>query len=262
MHKWSVISLIGALALIPAAAFADVDIDVDIDKDKHTNVWIDVDIQKDVDIDVDVELKTHKAAQSDTLVNQKNKDNKEINLGSTSTSSANVSGSGIVGVNQASGNMNNQANAVSVAVDPGGQNDHHNNHHDRDRFDPNSAFAHSQAASDQKNEDNKSVSLVSRSTSTLGVSNASGIIGVNQASGSMNNQANAVSVAVGAGRDAGVALSEADLGQVNSYNRAFSFFSSSSATISTVGGSGIIGVNQSSGHMNNQSNVVSVAAVN
>jgi hypothetical protein len=150
---------------------------------------------------------------------------------------------------------------VSVAVDPSG------NHpgpfpHDRDRFDPNSAFAHSQAAADQKNDNNESKNFFASSTSTLTVGSASGIVNVNQASGSMNNQANAVSVAVGVGSDAGVALSEADLGQVNSYNYAGAAFYASNATISGVGGSGIINVNQSSGHMNNQSNVVSVAAVN
>jgi len=74
----------------------------------------------------------------------------------------------------------------------------------------------------------------------------------------MNNQANAVSVAVGV--DPAVSLSEADLGQVNSWNSAVSIFSRSTATIGTINANGIAGVNQSSGHMNNQSNVVSVAA--
>jgi ABC-type Na+ efflux pump permease subunit len=130
-------SVIGGLALLPALAFADVDIYVTINKDK--NIYIDesLKVEKKVDIDVEVELKTKKAAESDTLVNQKNEDNKDSNAftGSNSVIS-NVTGSGIVNVNQASGNMNNQANAVSVAVDPGDNNNHHNNHHDRDRFDP------------------------------------------------------------------------------------------------------------------------------
>jgi hypothetical protein len=252
-------SVIGGLALLPALAFADVDIYVTINKDKNIYIDENLKVEKKVDIDVEVELKTKKAAESDTLVNQKNEDNVDINFKTGSTSVGSVGGSGIVNANQASGNMNNQANAVSVAVDPSGQNDHHNNHHDRDRFDPNSAFAHSQAASDQKNNDNKAINVKAGSSSILNVT-GSGIINANQASGSMNNQANAVSVAVGAG-SVGVALSEADLGQVNSYNFALSLFYGSSANMS-VTGSGITGVNQSSGHMNNQSNVVSVAAVN
>jgi hypothetical protein len=259
MRKWLVMSVIGGLALLPALAFADVDIYVTINKDKHTDVWIDVDIDKDIDIDVDVDLKTKKAAQSDTLVNQKNERNEDKNFATGSSSLATVGGSGIVNVNQASGNMNNQANAVSVAVDPGGSSNN-NGFHFFDRFDPDSAFAHSQAAADQKNENNESKNFFASSTSSLTVG-GSGIVNVNQASGSMNNQANAVSVAVGVGSQAGVALSEADLGQVNSYNVAVSAFYSSTASMS-VTGTGITNVNQSSGHMNNQSNVVSVAAVN
>jgi hypothetical protein len=261
MRKWLVMSVIGGLALLPALAFADVDITVTITKTKDQTITETLDITKDVDIDVDVKLKTHKAAESDTLVNQKNEDNKDSNAFTGSNSAINsVSGSGIVNVNQASGNMNNQANAVSVAVDPGGSSNN-NGFHFFDRFDPDSAFAHSQAAADQKNENNESKNFFASSTSSLTVG-GTGIVNVNQASGSMNNQANAVSVAVGVGSKAGVALSEADLGQVNSYNYAGAAFYASSATINNVTGSGIVNVNQSSGHMNNQSNVVSVAAVN
>lgn len=253
MRKWFVMSVIGGLALLPAAAFADVDLSVEITKSKDKRVSEELEITKDVDIEVEVELRTQRAAESETLVNQKNESNDEFNYSNSSVSTANVSGSGIVGVNQASGNMNNQANAVSVAVDPSGNNND-------DPFDPDSSFAHSQAASDQKNEDNKAFNLKSGSGSSLSV-NGSGIINANQASGSMNNQANAVSVAVGAGL-LGVAISEADLGQVNSYNSALSIGGISIAQIPSVTGSGIIGINQSSGHMNNQSNVVSVAVVN
>jgi len=146
--------------------------------------------------------------------------------------------------------MNNQANAVSVAVDPDSQSTSRTG-----------SFAESQAASDQKSTNNKIGSSSSISQSFLGTVSGSGIIGVNQASGHMNNQANAVSVAVGVG-PAGIALSEADLGQVNSWNRAYSSGSTSIASIGSVSSSGITGVNQSSGNMNNQSNVVSVAAVN
>lgn len=250
MRKWFVMSLIGGLALLPAVAFADVDLHVDIWKSKDKQVSEELDITKNVDIDVEVELRTQKAAESEALVNQQNENNREFNFSNTSISVGIVGGSGIVGVNQASGNMNNQANAVSVAVDPSDNND--------DPFDPGS-FGHSQAASDQKNEDNKVVNFKPVSAALLGVS-GNGIVSANQASGSMNNQANAVSVAVGAG-PLGVAISEADLGQVNTNNVTLLFNSTSIAVLSTSG-SGIINANQSSGHMNNQSNVVSFAAVN
>jgi len=252
MRKWVVMSLIGALALVPAAAFADVDIDVDIEKDKKKIVFEKLVKFKAAVIVAVVFLRTDKAAESETLVNQTNYNNHEFDFFNRSTSTtSSVTGNGITGVNQASGNMNNQANAVSVAVDP-------NSHNDPFRR---GSFAESQAASDQKDTRNHVVSKISTSSSTITGVSGSGIIGINQASGHMNNQANAVSVAVGVG-PAGIALSEADLGQVNSWNSAISIGSTSTASIGSVNSSGITGVNQSSGHMNNQSNVVSVAAVN
>ena len=257
MHKWLVMSLIGALALIPALAFADVDIDVDIEKDKTKVVYEKlVKFKLAVVVALVVQI-TDNAAESETLVNQTNTGNFEFDLFAFSESLGFVSGnSGITGVNLSSGNMNNQANAVSVAV--AGLSASTNGGIDDSRLFIGGSFAESQAAADQKNAWNSVSSWISTSTSDLSGVGGSGIIGVNQASGHMNNQANAVSVAVGA--RPGIALSEADLGQVNSWNSAFSFFSSSSASISDVSSSGITGINQSSGHMNNQANVVSVAA--
>jgi hypothetical protein len=261
MRKWVVMSLIGGVMLLPALAFADVSASAEISKSKDISISETLDIEKKVDIDVEVELNTKKAAESNTLVNQENTGNVDINIKTGSLSQATVSGSGIVNANNASGNMNNQANAVSVAVDPSSPGGFpHFPPRDDDTFDPNSAFAHSQAASDQKNEGNKAINVKASSLSLLSV-DGTGIVNANNASGSMNNQANAVSVAVGAGTEFGVAISEADLGQVNSHNVAISAFYSSAAGLVTSG-SGIVNANNSSGHMNNQSNVVSVAAVN
>ncbi|MCJ7617285.1 MAG: hypothetical protein MUO43_12200 [Desulfobacterales bacterium] len=84
----------------------------------------------------------------------------------------------------------------------------------------------------------------------------SGILGVNQSAGNINNQNNAASLSVGS---AVAALSEADLGLYNVGN-----VSNENGTVTTdsitnaalASASGIIGVNQSSGNMNNQANVV------
>jgi hypothetical protein len=250
MRKWVVLGLIGALALIPAAAFADVDIDVDIEKDKEKIVLEKVVKLKAALILALVVKVTDQAAESETLVNQTNKGNFEFDFFALSESLGNVDGnSGITGVNLASGNMNNQANAVSVAVD-GSDNG--------SSLFFGGSFAESQAGADQKSEWNDIVSELSNSLSDLSVSNNSGITGVNQASGHMNNQANAVSVAVGV--DPAISLSEADLGQVNAWNTVINIASFSIASASVTGNTGITGVNQASGHMNNQSNVVSVAA--
>ena len=166
----------------------------------------------------------------------------------TALTATSISGSGIIGVNQASGNMNNQANAVSVATanDSGTK----------------SSFADSQAAADQGNNHNKIYSEKTSSTSTLSSVTTTGITGVNQASGSMNNQANGVSVAVALAMpgEGGIALSEADLGQLSSGNAALLIAGSSTSNLTGVSTSGITGINQASGSMNNQANVVSVTA--
>ena len=257
MHKWLVMSLIGALALIPALAFADVDIDVDIEKDKTKVVYEKlVKFKLAVVVALVVQI-TDNAAESETLVNQTNTGNFEFDLFAFSESLGFVSGnSGITGVNLSSGNMNNQANAVSVAV--AGLSASTNGGIDDSRLFIGGSFAESQAAADQKNERNDILTKFSGSLSGLSVSDNSGITGVNQSSGSMNNQANAVSVAVGA--RPGIALSEADLGQVNAWNTVINIASVSLASAEVSGNTGITGVNQSSGHMNNQANVVSVAA--
>jgi hypothetical protein len=86
----------------------------------------------------------------------------------------------------------------------------------------------------------------------------------------MNNQANALSLAVSL--SAGVALSEADLGQVNTFNTVRESDATSGGAVrvginknadivgSISGNTGVVGVNQAVGNMANQANVVSIAA--
>jgi len=87
-----------------------------------------------------------------------------------------------------------------------------------------------------------------------------GVVGVNQAAGSLNNQNNALAVALG---DHVVhALGEADLGQFNSFNEVNVIDQVRTDTISGdsfSGFSGVAMVNQSSGSINNQANVVDIA---
>ena len=88
---------------------------------------------------------------------------------------------------------------------------------------------------------------------------ATGIVGVNQAAGHLNNQNNAIAVALG--DESVYALGESDLGQFNIYNYVDVIDQVRTDTISGSlnGATGIVTVNQSSGSMNNQANVVSVA---
>ncbi len=161
--------------------------------------------------------------------------------------------SGVTGINQSPGSLNNQGNAVSVSMAAAGN-----------------AFLHAESSAEKINgdmlEDREGNSMTSdkslRSNTIDGaLMGVTGILGVNQSAGSMNNQNNATSMAVGLGSMA--ALSEADLGMVNSGNISSEIAVALADTLSTgalSGGAGITSVNQSSGCMNNQANIIAVCA--
>lgn len=162
---------------------------------------------------------------------------------------------GIVGINQSPGSLNNQGNAVSVAMSA-----------------PGNAFLHSEASAEKVNgdmmEENGVGNVITADKSQRSnlvdsaLMGVSGILGVNQSAGSMNNQNNATSMAVGP--DSMAALSEADLGMVNSGNisNEIAIVLADTVTAGALsGGAGILSLNQSAGCMNNQANVVAVCAV-
>ena len=178
--------------------------------------------------------------------------NASINTGAGNDSA------GVTGINQSPGSLNNQGNAVSVSMAADGN-----------------AFLHAESAAEKVNggvmDDNTSgpmmnsvVASESVRTNTIdgALSGVDGILGVNQSAGSINNQDNAASLAVGSGSMA--ALSEADLGMVNTGNLSTEIgvkLADSLTNGALANASGIVGVNQSSGCMNNQANVVAVCAV-
>ncbi|MFZ1060768.1 MAG: hypothetical protein WAP47_16415, partial [Candidatus Rokuibacteriota bacterium] len=129
------------------------------------------------------------------------------------------------------------------------------------------SWTDAQAAVDQKNRWNES-GLEGRfnfrdpdreATIKDSLNHNSGIAQVNQNTGNMNNQTNAVALAVGLGAD--VALSEAALGQVNAWNTVYDVATVKYDFIkgSVNSNTGIVSVNQSSGNMNNQGTAISVA---
>jgi len=161
---------------------------------------------------------------------------------------------GVVGINQSPGSLNNQGNATSVSMAADGD-----------------AFLHAESAAEKKNgvvgEDQSgncvTVNEITRqNTIDDSLKGVAGILGVNQSAGSINNQDNAASMSVGSMSMA--ALSEADLGMVNSGNISMEVAVTLADTLANnalSGANGIVGVNQSSGCMNNQANVVAVCAV-
>jgi hypothetical protein len=272
MRKWIILSLAMWFGIGIGTAYAEVHVFATIDKDKDKFVFEQINKDKHVDLFVTVDVNVIKAAESDALVNQRNDFNEACENCAEKRDIIENSGnfnSGIVTVNQAAGNMNNQASAVSVAIDvrttpPPGVDVPVPDPDDR-------GFAEAQAAADQRNHDNmvESVNLLFRDTLISGSFNGNtGVVHVNQAAGNMANQANVLSLA--AAFTPGVALSEADLGQVNTFNTVLEsdnggtvfvgVHKSATITASVNGNTGIIGVNQSSGNMANQANVVSFAA--
>jgi hypothetical protein len=311
MKKILLAGVAGCALFIVNSASADVNVLANITKTKDITVTETVTITKTVNLIAVVGSVPGKAAESTGIINQSNYNN--LDCGNCAEKNDTISNSigggtdggnhGIVNVNQASGNMNNQGNAVSVAWD----------------FDTspgpvpvppvvppptpqtvgNSSFANSQAHVDQKNgaynltnpstgeftgiglgpNTVDAVNLLFRdAVITNSINHNTGIVNVNQAVGNNSNQANneslAVSLLTSGTQGGGVALSEADLGQLNTGNHNWEsdangvagtevFGIHKSATIdgSISDNTGIVGVNQSAGNMSNQANNVSAAFV-
>jgi hypothetical protein len=254
-------------------ALATVTVFAEIFKTKDITIFETIFIDKQVFLFADVFVDVEKAAESLAIANQDNFNNsactncdEKLDL---VADSFNLN-DGVVDGNQAGGNMNNQGNAVSVAIDV------RVGSPPVDQIDPldGAGFAESQAHAEQVNEANfvDTINLLFRDAAISGsFSGNTGVLGFNQSPGNMNNQVNLVSLAV-ALTDSGVALSEADLGQFNLFNMV-----EESDSIGDPGGiginksalildslnnnTGIAGLNQSVGNMANQANVVSMAFV-
>jgi hypothetical protein len=207
-------------------------------------------------IGVEVCLETSEAAEANAIVKAINyyaygcEDCTSKDSDLLSSMSGNT---GIVQGNQATGHINNQGNVVAIAVDDsnGGTNGGTNG---------TGSFTEAQAVVEQANlysatytEDSGIRALIDSS-----INGNKGIVQFNQSSGNINNQHNVVAMAVGA---AGVALSEAVLGQANAYVVAIDRDTPRYATItgSINGNTGIVQVNQNVGTLNNQSNIISIS---
>jgi hypothetical protein len=277
MIKKSIIfSLMAVVGALPAVAMADVEVRADVNKRKDIRIVERIDITKLVQIDARVNRRVQKAAESQTLVNQTNFDNEVCTNCDEKRDIIDNAGNGSAGVlsiNQSAGNMNNQGNAVSIAIDVP------DNGGPRIPNDPDEGFADAQAHVDQKNFGNlvETVNILFRDALIRNSINGNtGVAHVNQAPGNMANQANAFSLAVSlTGAGGGVALAEADLGQVNTRNivresdsqgrdqtdPGFIGVNKRADILGSINGNqGVVGVNQSAGNMANQANVVSFAS--
>jgi hypothetical protein len=273
------LALAALVGVLPALAAADVFVTVEVSKEKDVTVFEQIEKIKLVRITVTMERALEGAAEAQALANQRNTRNTSreadpaivgpLGAGDIDPNDMLIfkharildsinTNTGIVGVNQDVGNMVNQANVVALAV-----------------TNSETALTHSQAEADQVNTGNSSFHRESTAfdiaepeanpnltaTITGSINSNAGVVGVNQNAGNMNNQANLVSMSVGLGSQ--FALSESALGQVNVGNTVIEVATVKFDVInnSVNGNSGIVGVNQSVGNMNNQASAVSVAAL-
>jgi hypothetical protein len=286
-----------ALALFAASlpASADVNVFATIDKRKDIRITERITITKTVNIAVDArELRYGSAAEADAILNQENTNNtvdrSQDQVGDEEDGefdnfgidiAASISGSilnniGIVDVNQDVGNMVNQGNQVALAIATPASGDGNASR----------VVVNSQSEADQVNQRNSvvhledpdvvapAVNLVSpphkEATITGSINGNVGIVNVNQNAGNMNNQANSEALAVAINL-AGVALSEAALGQVNGDFRTDlegentvveeGVVKAASITTSINNNTGIGGVNQAVGNNANQANIFSMSFV-
>jgi hypothetical protein len=276
------------LGLSAQSAWADVDVLATINKDKDVTVLEYIFKYKVAFILVDVDVIPNKAAESLALVNQTNKDNEACENCAEKrdeliNSVGGVAGnSGIVTLNQAAGNMNNQGNNLAVAVDfdrgvPGTPPPEEQPPQAGDY-----GFAEAQASTDQRNGSLDVFPDFSNTVDTINlffrdaliensINNNAGIVMVNQAPGNINNQANNIAFALSFAEVSGVALSEADLGQVtinnvvlesnDGFDPPIGINKSANVVGSMSNNVGIVAVNQAAGNLSNQSNTMAVAVV-
>jgi len=297
MHRWmhSWVWATGVLLAFAAPASANVNVFATIDKDKDIFVFENITITKDINVTAVVNSVPTSVAEASAIINQDNIKNRACeNCAEKLDTLENsiTSNSGIVVSNQSAGNNNNQGSSIAVAVDLGGGGAPPTTPGD------DYSFANAQASVEQQNgepvpnplngtpmsldtvenccrlgNDVFAVNLVFRTALITGSINSNtGVVHFNQATGSNNNQANALAMAVGLRPDGGVAIAEADLGQFNTCNTVLesndafgddvSVGINKSATItgSVNDNTGVIGVNQTVGNMANQANVVAIAA--
>lgn len=298
-HVASGLAAVLLTSTMAAPAFADLDAFAQIFKQENTTINVDIDIDKDIvvtaikgtvvttdegqTIDPDQVNGAAEASAFANVTNTGNRVNEDaegvpnpggnpptvLNLRRTALINGSVLGnSAIVGVNQDVGNMVNQANIVALAY-----------------TDVTGSVTDAKAGTDQLNSDNavETFEVFPLSGDPIPASDAvgqflndpdafqlkalivdsindnTGIVGVNQNTGDMNNQTN--SVAVAAGLDPMVALGESDLGQENTFNRvdALNTVKASFISNSVTGNTGVVQVNQSSGHLNNQGSAITLS---
>ena len=249
--KKTVMILIGlVLSLIVSfSAFAD-------EMTNEETVTEETTTTSDIEIGVSQDTTAGQSAETSSTgsVDSSGNEITEINVDKTATIGSNSFNglNGIISVNQAPGSMNNQGNSVSISFVKDGA----------------GTILHSGSSFNQSSSGNMVTAEGSNISNTIKgdvfggkvFSTVSGVIGINQSAGNVNSQNNIACISIGG--NPVVSLSPADLGMISGHNTVFETGVNRTDTISSFafeGVSGVISVNQSSGNMNNQTNVVTIS---
>jgi hypothetical protein len=248
----------------------DVDVDVDYDNKLYASIDVDVEYDKTTSLTGSVRLNGNINVNSSAVAVSDPKQMIENNLVNSNTpntvSVGSVSGTGNVGVNAASGILNQQANIGTIASAPGGDlnsrdSDSRSKGGKDEKEQGNSGWAEANTVSLQKvygNEFNTARGATSGANSTTVTSvSGTGNIGVNAASGAFNAQENVLTMAVV--KDGALAEANAGIMQVSWGNEIVSAGGSNGVNVGTVTGNGNMGVNAASGIGNIQSNSLTIA---
>ncbi|MFH0809888.1 MAG: hypothetical protein V2A77_05405 [Pseudomonadota bacterium] len=288
MTKRLLATALGATLFMSASglAFATVLVTTAVTKTKGIAAVVTVDITKSVILQAKQLAEVAQSAQADVTKNDSN----ILNVITEATSAApltppapsevvhstallggtNAAGdvtfggvTGIVNVNQAPGNANNQGSAVALAyasLDPEANKFLSAQTHIDKAIGVVIAVPCGNKITAVGSIRNDLIGTGALTGGTLGAFNgASGLVGVNQASGNCNNQDNATAIAVGANQT--MSLAEADLGLVTANNVISEKDVEKNDKIvggAFSGASGVMLVNQASGNCNNQGNSVSL----
>jgi hypothetical protein len=281
----------GLYVLGATAAQADVFVFADINKTKTLTVNETITVTKTISLTVDQVIDVDSAAEQHIFKNQRNQFNSVED--ETSSSSAEIldgsasDADGVVLFNQAPGIANNQGNEVSITFvnsptddldgTPGtytqaessiqqinGANVGADSVSAGDPIPPSDSvpqfpFANQYTQVDPNAEYSDTIGNEGGTGGPFS-GDASGVVGVNQAAGALNNQNNALAIALG--DDSRFAVGEADLGQFNAYNFVKANVLTRTDTIqggAFAGFSGVAMVNQAAGIANNQANQVDIA---
>ena len=266
MKKIAILATFFLLVAVSIAA-ADVTVTGQVNKDKDITVSEKVDIDKDIDVEVNMNVEGTKAAEAESVLNQE----QTVNFACENCAEKRsilmesiLENSGLVNLNQATGNMLNQTNVVSFAVDITGPPP--DEPPPPEEPVPGYGFAHAQTEADQRVVENQidTVNVAYRDALIAdSINDNTGVVLVNQAVGNIFNQANMLTV--GISLSGLMALAEADLGQENVGNVFNETNTKKSSFIGVEGGSingnrGVVEVNQSAGTLGNQLNAVNISA--